>query len=157
MNNNFDIAKRAAQAAEIINQRYGWEQAMDIRQQHIDEINGVINDILVDMNGDEISWKEFKATINAATYTDYKGKEQHYRIRLHPDDEGNVGYSVLRGKSKFTASDLGQKMTHITYDQKKILKDIAYGVLRDMNEQSFNGSINNFYRHRILENNSKNI
>ena len=138
LNNNFDIAKRAAQAAEIINQRYGWEQAMDIRQQHIDEINGVINDILVDMNGDEISWKEFKATINAATYTDYKGKEQHYRIRLHPDDEGNVGYSVLRGKSKFTASDLGQKMTHITYDQKKILKDIAYGVLRDMNEQSFN-------------------
>ena len=138
LNNNFDIAKRAAQAAEIINQRYGWEQAMDIRQQHIDEINGVINDILADMNGDEISWKEFEAKINAATYTDYKGKDQHYKIRLHPDDEGNVGYSIYRGKSKFTASELGQRMTHISLDDKKILKDVAYSVLRNMDGQSFN-------------------
>lgn len=137
LSNNFDIAKRAAQAAEVINQRHGWEQAMSIRQQHIDEINNVINGILADMNGDEISWKDFEAKINAATYTDYKGKEQHYKIRLHPDDEGNVGYSIYRGKSKFTASDLGQRMTHISLDAKKVLKDIAYSVLRDMNGQSF--------------------
>lgn len=137
LSNNFDIAKRAAQAAEVINQRHGWEQAMSIRQQHIDEINNVINGILADMNGDEISWKDFEAKINAATYTDYKGKEQHYIIRLHPDDEGNVGYSIYRGKSKFTASDLGQRMTHISLDAKKVLKDIAYSVLRDMNGQSF--------------------
>ena len=137
LSNNFDIAKRAAQAAEVINQRHGWEQAMSIRQQHIDEINNVINGILADMNGDEISWKDFEAKINAATYTDYKGKEQHYKIRLHPDDEGNVGYSIYRGKSKFTASDLGQRMTYISLDAKKVLKDIAYRVLRDMNGQSF--------------------
>ena len=137
LSNNFDIAKRAAQAAEVINQRHGWEQAMSIRQQHIDEINNVINGILADMNGDEISWKDFEAKINTATYTDYKGKEQHYKIRLHPDDEGNVGYSIYRGKSKFTASDLGQRMTHISLDAKKVLKDIAYSVLRDMNGQSF--------------------
>ena len=137
LSNNFDIAKRAAQAAEVINQRHGWEQAMSIRQQHIDEINNVINGILADMNGDEISWKDFEAKINAATYTDYKGKEQHYKIRIHPDDEGNVGYSIYRGKSKFTASDLGQRMTHISLDAKKVLKDIAYSVLRDMNGQSF--------------------
>ena len=137
LSNNFDIAKRAAQAAEVINQRHGWEQAMSIRQQHIDEINNVINEILADMNGDEISWKDFEAKINAATYTDYKGKEQHYKIRLHPDDEGNVGYSIYRGKSKFTASGLGQRMTYISLDAKKVLKDIAYRVLRDMNGQSF--------------------
>ena len=137
LSNNFDIAKRAAQAAEVINQRHGWEQAMSIRQQHIDEINNVINGILADMNGDEISWKDFEAKINAATYTDYKGKEQHYKIRLHPDDEGNVGYSIYRGKSKFTASGLGQRMTYISLDAKKVLKDIAYRVLRDMNGQSF--------------------
>ena len=137
LSNNFDIAKRAAQAAEVINQRHGWEQAMSIRQQHIDEINNIINGILADMNGDEISWKDFEAKINTATYTDYKGKEQHYKIRLHPDDEGNVGYSIYRGKSKFTASDLGQRMTHISLDAKKVLKDIAYSVLRDMNGQSF--------------------
>ena len=137
LSNNFDIAKRAAQAAEVINQRHGWEQAMSIRQQHIDEINNVINGIMADMNGDEISWKDFEAKINTATYTDYKGKEQHYKIRLHPDDEGNVGYSIYRGKSKFTASDLGQRMTHISLDAKKVLKDIAYSVLRDMNGQSF--------------------
>ena len=138
LNNNFDIAKRAAQAAEVINQRHGWEQAMRIRQQHIDEINNVINGILVDMNGDEISWKDFEARVNAATYTDYKGKDQHYKIRLHPDDEGNVGYSIYRGKSKFTASELGQRMSHISLDDKKILKDIAYSVLRNMDGQSFN-------------------
>ena len=137
LSNNFDIAKRAAQAAEVINQRHGWEQAMSIRQQHIDEINNVINGILADMNGDEISWKDFEAKINTATYTDYKGKEQHYKIRLHPDDEGNVGYSIYQKKSKFTASDLGQRMTHISLDAKKVLKDIAYSVLRDMNGQSF--------------------
>lgn len=138
LNNNFDIAKRAAQAAEVINQRHGWEQAMNIRQLHIDEINNVINGILADMNGDEISWKDFEARINAATYTDYKGKQQHYIIKLHPDDNGNVGYSVYRGKSKFTASELGQRMTHISLDDKKILKDIAYSVLRNMDGQSFN-------------------
>ena len=138
LNNNFDIAKRAAQAAEVINQRHGWEQAMNIRQLHIDEINNVINGILADMNGDEISWKDFEARINAATYTDYKGKLQHYKIKLHPDDNGNVGYSVYRGKSKFTASELGQRMTHISLDDKKILKDIAYSVLRNMDGQSFN-------------------
>lgn len=138
LNNNFDIAKRAAQAAEVINQRHGWEQAMNIRQLHIDEINNVINGILADMNGDEISWKDFEARINAATYTDYKGKQQHYKIKLHPDDNGNVGYSVYRGKSKFTASELGQRMTHISLDDKKILKDIAYSVLRNMDGQSFN-------------------
>lgn len=138
LNNNFDIAKRAAQAAEVINQRHGWEQAMNIRQLHIDEINNVINGILADMNGDEISWKDFEASINAATYTDYKGKQQHYKIKLHPDDNGNVGYSVYRGKSKFTASELGQRMTHISLDDKKILKDIAYSVLRNMDGQSFN-------------------
>ena len=138
LNNNFDIAKRAAQAAEVINQRHGWEQAMSIRQQHIDEINNVINGILADMNGDEISWKDFEARVNAATYTDYKGKDQHYKIRLHPDDEGNVGYSIYRGKSKFTASELGQRMTHISLDDKKILKDVAYSVLRNMDGQSFN-------------------
>ena len=138
LNNNFDIAKRAAQAAEVINQRHGWEQAMSIRQQHIDEINNVINGIFADMNGDEISWKDFETRVNATTYTDYKGKQQHYTIKLHPDDNGNVGYSVYRGKSKFTASELGQKMTHISLDDKKILKDIAYSVLRNMDGQSFN-------------------
>lgn len=138
LNNNFDIAKRAAQAAEVINQRHGWEQAMNIRQLHIDEINNVINGILADMNGDEISWKDFEASINAATYTDYKGKQQHYKIKLHPDDNGNVGYSVYRGKSKFTASELGQRMTHISLDDKKILKDITYSVLKNMDGQSFN-------------------
>mgnify|MGYP007038178548 CR=1 FL=1 len=138
LNNNFDIAKRAAQAAEVINQRHGWEQAMSIRQQHIDEINNVINGIFADMNGDEISWKDFETRVNATTYTDYKGKQQHYTIKLHSDDNGNVGYSVYRGKSKFTASELGQKMTHISLDDKKILKDVAYSVLRNMDGQSFN-------------------
>ena len=138
LNNNFDIAKRAAQAAEVINQRHGWEQTMSIRQQHIDEINNVINGIFADMNGDEISWKDFETRVNSTTYTDYKGKQQHYTIKLHSDDNGNVGYSVYRGKSKFTASELGQKMTHISLDDKKILKDVAYSVLRNMDGQSFN-------------------
>lgn len=109
LNNNFDIAKRAAQAAEVINQRHGWEQAMNIRQLHIDEINNVINGILADMNGDEISWKDFEARINAATYTDYKGKQQHYIIKLHPDDNGNVGYSVYREKASSRPANLDRE------------------------------------------------
>lgn len=137
LNEVTDIAKRAAIASEQINERNGWTKAMDIRQHHIDEINGVINGIFADISDDEMSWKVFEAKVNAATYTDYKGKLQHYTIKLHPDDKGYVGYSIYRGKSKFTASELGQRMTHISLDDKMVLKNLAYSVLRDMDGQSF--------------------
>ena len=137
LNEVTDIAKRAAIASEQINERNGWTKAMDIRQRHIDEINGVINGILADISDDEMSWKLFEAKVNAATYTDYKGKLLHYTIKLHLDDNGNIGYSIYRGKSKFTASELGQRMTHISLDDKMVLKDLAYSVLRDMDGQSF--------------------
>ena len=137
LNEVTDIAKRAAIASEQINERNEWTKAMDIRQHHIDEINGVINGIFADISDDEMSWKVFEAKVNAATYTDYKGKLQHYTIKLHPDDKGNVGYSIYRGKSKFTASELGQRMTHISLDDKMVLKNLAYSVLRDMDGQSF--------------------
>lgn len=137
LNNNYDIAKRAAQAAEIINQRHGWIQAMDIRQQHINEINGVINDILANNADDEISWDNFVNKVSEATFTDYKGKQQHYTIRLHQGNDGNIGYSIGRGKSIYTATELGQKMTYIGVDLKTYLKDTVYSALRGMNGRVF--------------------
>lgn len=137
LNNNFDIAKRAARAAETINERYGITTAMDIRQQHINEINAVINDILADMQGDSVNLKEFKARVEAATFIDYKGRPQHYTVKFRADGKGNVGYSVGRGKSTFTATELGQKFAHIPVDREAFLKDVIYNVLRDMDGQRF--------------------
>lgn len=137
LNDVTDIAKRAAQAAENINNRHGWLKAMDIRQQHIDEINHVINDILSHM-GEKIDWDYFKARIEDATFIDYKGRIQHYAIALHKDDVGEVdGYAVWRGNSKFTASDLGQKLSRIPAVTRAELKATVYDVLSRMDTPSF--------------------
>lgn len=138
LNCDTDIAKKGAQASEALNEKYGWTKAMDIRQQHIEEINGVINAIMDDMNGDRIDFAEFEKRVKAATFIDYKGREQYYDFQYHKDDEGSIdGYSIKRGNSKFTADQLGQKIVNIAEDRRAEIKDAVYGVLRDMNTQRF--------------------
>lgn len=141
LNENFDIAKKAAQASEKINQNMGWTKAMDIRQQHIDEINNVINGILADMETNSINWDDFVQRVSAATYKDYKGRTRNYSIQLHRNDQGEVdGYSVGRGKSTFKASELGQKLTKISATTQATLKTTVYDVLNNMNTPRFEWS-----------------
>lgn len=138
LNCDTDIAKKGAMASETLNEKYGWTKAMDIRQQHIEEINSVVNAIMDDMNGDRIDFAEFERRVKAATFTDYKGRTLHYDFQYHHDAQGNIdGYSIKRGNSKFTADQLGQKIVNIAEDRRAEIKDAVYGVLRDMNTQRF--------------------
>lgn len=138
LNCDTDFAKKTAQAAEALNEKYRWTKAMDIRAEHINEINNVINTILDEMGGDEIDLAEFECRMKAATFVDYKGRLQHYDFLYHRDDQGRVdGYSVMRGKSKFTADQLGQKIVNIADDRRAEIKDAIYDVLRQMNTPMF--------------------
>lgn len=138
LNNITDIAKRAAIAAENINERYGWTQAMDIRQRHIDEINGVINTIMADMPGDKFDPEYFKSRMKNSTFTDYKNRRRNYTVQFHRNAQGIIdGYSVGRGKSIFTATELGQKIKQMPVDYKTEIEDAVYRVLRSMNTPMF--------------------
>lgn len=134
-----DIAHRAAVASERINERKGWVKAEDIRQRHIDEINGVLNDIFNDMDGDKMDWKELEKRITEASFIDYKGQPQNYKIWFHKNENGVVdGYTVGRGNSKFSAYELGQKIKDIPEDIETEIKDNVYQVLRSMDGDGFN-------------------
>lgn len=133
-----DIAKRAAMAAEEINNRYGWNQAMDIRQQHIDEINAVINSIMDEMPDNKFDPDFFKNRIENSTFIDYNGNVDNYTVQFHKDDKGVIdGYSIGRGNSIFTASQLGQKIKQIPVDYNTEIKDAIYDILRSMNTPKF--------------------
>ena len=133
-----DIAKRSAIAAENINKRNGWTQAMDIRQQHIDEINAVINTVMDEMQGEKFDAEYFKKRIEGTTYMDYKNRPQNYTVELHYNSQGVVdGYAIGRGKSTFTALQLGQKIKAMPVDVKTEIKDNIYDILRSMNTPKF--------------------
>jgi len=133
-----DIAKRAARAAENINKRNGWTLAMDIRQQHIDEINRVINAVMDEMPGEKFDAEYFKQRIENTTYMDYKNRPKNYTVELHYNSQGVVdGYAIGRGKSTFTALQLGQKIKAMPVDVETEIKDNIYDILRTMNTPKF--------------------
>ena len=138
LNCDTDIAKKSAQACEKLNISRGWTKAEDIQAAHIEEINNVINSIMKELNGNDIDLPDFKSKVEAQTFTDYKGRVRHYELQYHEDLDGNVdGYSIKRGNSIYTADQLGQKITNITADRKREIKDAIYDVLRKMDTPKF--------------------
>lgn len=138
LNCDTDIAKRAAKAAEELNKKYGFPRAMDIRAEHLEQLNTLLNDILFDMDGEEINFEEFERKVKEATFVDYKGNIQHYDFQFRRDDNGEiVGYSIGRGNSIFTGKELGFRLTNIEETQKKIIKDAIYDTLRRMDDPLF--------------------
>lgn len=104
------IAKRAARAAELVNQQRGWKSAERISTSHSAEIKDTVYDVLRKM--DKFSWDDFKRDMEARTFTDYKGEIQNYELMFRNDSKGNVvGYSVWRGNSNFNASKIGKQLT----------------------------------------------
>lgn len=141
LNCDTDIAKRAAQAAEEMNRKYGYPSAMEIHDKHVLEIQDLLNDILFDMDDDNIDIDELQRRVKEATYTDYKGNLQHYDMKYQKDDNDNVkGYIILRGNSKFTGKELGFRLANIEDEQKAIIKDAIYDSLREMNGDYFSWS-----------------
>ena len=138
LNNDTDIAKRAAQAAEELNMKYGYPKAMDIHAEHVEEINKLLNDILFDLEGEDMNFEEFEQRVKNATFVDYKGNVRNYDIQYHKDKNGNInGYSIKRGNSTFTDKELGFRMTKIENVQKNIIKDAVYDTLRRMDDAFF--------------------
>ena len=134
-----DIAKRTAMAAEQINKRHGWNLAMDIRQQHIDEINAAINAVMAEMPGDKFDPNFFMTHMENSTFTTYDGAEDNYNVQFHKDENNMVdGYSIFRGKSVYTSSELGQKIKQMPVDYNTEIKDAIYRVMRSMDTPKFN-------------------
>ena len=141
LNCDTDIAKRAAQAAEEMNRKYGYPSAMEIHDKHVQEIQNVLNDILFDMDDDNIDVDEVQRRVKEATYTDYKGNIQHYDMKYQKDDNDNVkGYIIMRGNSKFTGKEIGFRLANIEDEQKTIIKDAIYDSLREMKTSVFSWS-----------------
>ncbi len=139
LNCDDEIAKRAAQAAEELNKKYGYRSAEDIHDEHAAEIRQIIDDILFDMEGEDIDVKEFQERMKAVTFVDYKGNVQNYDMQYHTDNKGKVtGWSVRRGNSTYTGTELGFQL-HINPNahQKQFYKDAIYDTLRQMNDKTF--------------------
>ena len=139
LNCDDEIAKRAAQAAEELNKKYGYRSAEDIHDEHAAEIRQIIDDILFDMEGEDVDVAEFQERMKAVTFVDYKGNVQNYDMQYHTDDKGKVtGWSVRRGNSTYTGTELGFQL-HINPNahQKQFYKDAVYDTLRQMNDKTF--------------------
>ncbi|MBO6252376.1 MAG: hypothetical protein J6O49_01805, partial [Bacteroidaceae bacterium] len=138
LNCDTDIAKKGAIACEKLNADRGWTKAEDIKAEHITEINKIINAIMDEIDGNDIDLSDLKSKVEAQTFTDYKDRVRHYELQYHKDLDGKVdGYSIKRGNSIYTADQLGQKITNITADRKREIKDAIYDVLRKMDTPKF--------------------
>ena len=138
LNCDTEIAKKSAQACEKLNESRGWTKAEDIHAAHVEEINNVINSVMEELSGNSIDLTDFKYKVEAKTFKDYKGRERHYELQFHVDQDGKVdGYSVKRGNSVYTANQLGQKVTNITTDRKGEIKDAIYDVLHKIDTPKF--------------------
>ena len=110
INDDAEIAKRAARAAEMVNKENKVVSAEKISEEHKAEIKDVVYEVLRSM--EIFSWSEFKKAIEAKTFTDYRGRMQHYEVAFRHDSNDNVvGYSIKRGNSKYNASEIGAQLT----------------------------------------------
>lgn len=96
-NDAHKIGERAVAAANIINGRRGWVQSAEIGQRHRLEVSDALIDILRCM--DKFSWKSFEMEV----------RKKGYGIHIQQGDDGKVyGYSIMRGNSRYKASELGR-------------------------------------------------
>ena len=94
------IGLKATMTANSINQRMGWRQSKDISEEHKEEIKDAIYDILRTM--ERFDWDEFLRKI----------KERGYDAEVKRDSkEKVVGYRVMRGHSRYNASQIGRKLS----------------------------------------------
>lgn len=96
-NDAHKIGERAVAAANIINGRRGWVQSAEIGQRHRQEVGDALIGILRGM--DKFSWKSFEMEV----------RKKGYGIHIQQGEDGKVyGYSIMRGNSRYKASELGR-------------------------------------------------
>ena len=90
------IGERAVAAAHTINQRHGWKDPMEIREEHLQQITNDCMDILKSMP--RFGW----------TYYETMLTKRGYKVKIQRDKENVVrGYSIKMGNSSYKSSDLG--------------------------------------------------
>ncbi len=90
------IGGRAMKAAAIINQRRGWKDPMQIREEHIRQIVKDCNEVLRNMP--RFDWWLYEDEL----------RKRGYKVKLNRDSMDQVrGYSIKMGNSSYKASELG--------------------------------------------------
>ena len=92
------IGERAVMAAKAINQRHGWKDAMDIRQERIAEVTKACMDVLRSMPF--FDWNEYADRLRAKGYDIELIRDKNGQGRVH-------GYRFKFGKTTIKASELG--------------------------------------------------
>lgn len=92
------IGERAVMAAKAINQRHGWKDAMDIRQERIAEVTKACTDVLRSMPF--FDWDEYADQLRAKGYDIELIRDKNGQGRVH-------GYRFKFGKTSIKASELG--------------------------------------------------
>lgn len=90
------IGERAVAAAQAINQRHGWKDPMEIREEHLQQITDDCMDILKILP--RFDWIDYEAQLT----------KRGYKVKLKRDKENVVrGYSIRMGNSTYKSSEPG--------------------------------------------------
>ena len=90
------IGERAVAAAQAINQRHGWKDPMEIREEHLQQITDDCMDILKSLP--RFDWTDYETMLT----------KRSYKVKMQRDKEKMVrGYSIKMGNSSYKSSDLG--------------------------------------------------
>lgn len=116
INNDHAIHLRAQRAAEMIARQRGWTTAQHIHENNIPKVSADCMEALREL--DEWSWKGYQERLAAKGYKLYLRKDKKDVIR---------GYVLLKGKTKFKASELGKgrnlTASHIKQTWEKLHQD----------------------------------
>ena len=90
------IGERAVAAAQAINQRHGWKDPMEIREEHLQQITNDCMDILKSLP--RFDWTDYETMLT----------KRGYKVKSQRDKENVVrGYSIKMGNSAYKSSELG--------------------------------------------------
>jgi hypothetical protein len=92
------IGERAVMAAQTVNQRHGWKDAMDIRQERIAEVTDACMDALRSMPF--FDWYEYADRLKAKGYDIELIRDKSGQGKVH-------GYRFKFGRTTIKASELG--------------------------------------------------
>ncbi len=109
VNDTREIPKRAARAAEKINEQMGWKSADKISTNHKVEIKNMLYDVLRELPA--FSWDAFKQAVEEKKFKNYRGYNHWYEVKFRQSGDDVVGYSVKRGNSIYSASQVGANLT----------------------------------------------
>lgn len=92
------IGERAVMAARAMNQRHGWKDAMDIRQERIAEVTAACMDVLRSMS--YFDWNVYANKLKAKGYDIEFIRDKSAQAKVH-------GYRFKFGRTTIKASELG--------------------------------------------------